>query len=1246
MHLTGHRFYRFYLAVLLVFLSAVAQATVIQRTITVDGDVSEWESAPAIINFGTNPSTGNAGQFSIDPEGASCPSDDRDAFDTGELSGNCNGLQGAGRDLKTFAFTYDSTNLYLYVERYASATNVTDWWFYIDTDNDGLMETTDVLYRVGWQGSNQTTTREIWTYDPVNPSGDFLVGGSANVADGHDMPGDISPSSSFPSITGGAANGTSMETFIPWALLCGSVGCPPQSVRFHISSSNGTNLPNNVIDNMDGPGGVGGGAITILDLGVGITASKTTVASGAAVPTFTYTTSLINNGGGNATNVGVQLAINTAFEFVSAAPSVGTYNSGTGLWSGFGLVANATANLVVTVRPIGAESSAYAATATITALDQADNNAANDDALVNVGINFPDLKITKFHSGDFAEQVDGSFQIEVENLAGSGAYPGVITIEDTLPAEFPLVSASGSGWLCGSYVSNVLTCTYGSAASVLAAGTKTTPLVVVVNPVDTSGAIVSPETEPPTYNNVVKVLIPSASGANIQEFNSGNNTVTDGTRVLEVANLADISVAKSVSSGTPLVADNIVYTVSATNNGPNNASNLKITDALPAGVTYVSSSGGTAYDSGAGVWTVGVLNNGQTKQVTITGSVDLATGGSTITNTASLFSLNQLDNNSANNSASISIVPREFNLSTSAKTAVDVNGGQVNPGDILRFSITLRETGGVAATGIKIFDNLPASTTSLSNIVVSNGSGAIVTPSAYDLEMENLTVAANGTTTVSFDTVVKSSAAAFAAIINSATIEDSNGAQRVLVSTPTLTVVRGLTKELYLGPATAVNAGTYGGGSPAFGASTMTRFPAISTTPISINAGASRVWRLDLPLAAALILEDVPGSNLPVQLAMERVSNGSTSARVSLYKDLACTGSIAPADLLATSGDVSVLSSTSTVETFSLDLSADLVLAAGNCLTLEVFNTNGSGKTFSVLPSNGSLRSKIDLKVFNYIDVDKVEVFDNTGTLVTSSNFGEEVYFRATISDPFGYYDISAAQFTLRDGAGNVSIAPVAMVVNAAESMGAKKYFYYPAVPVIAPGGFTTLPAAGAAPAGNWSASVTASEGTENAIFDTGSSVFNVQQFPPLLNVIETVDDNTVTPGQIITYSIEVRNINPGEAYSVVVSGNVGAFLSLRMLWAGTPGDENVGPFSFSEGASSSALLVPAPAVAKWYYAKGGGFIDPAITPLSDGCNGASSGFDGCVTDFKLEMDGIMNPRPGDSLTYSSFFIKYQVQLR
>src|SRR5439155_1574951 len=76
---------------------------------------------------------------------------------------------------------------------------------------------------------------------------------------------------------------------------------------------------------------------------------------------------------------------------------------------------------------------------------------------------------------------------------------------------------------------------------------------------------------------------------------------------------ADLRVTKVVNNATPNEGNAITYTVTLKNNGPNSASNVRLTHPLPARLSSAPSapSQGT-YASGTGLWTVGTLVNGAT----------------------------------------------------------------------------------------------------------------------------------------------------------------------------------------------------------------------------------------------------------------------------------------------------------------------------------------------------------------------------------------------------------------------------------------------------------------------------------------------------------------------------------------------------------------------------------------------------------------------------------------------------------
>src|SRR4029453_1108057 len=87
--------------------------------------------------------------------------------------------------------------------------------------------------------------------------------------------------------------------------------------------------------------------------------------------------------------------------------------------------------------------------------------------------------------------------------------------------------------------------------------------------------------------------------------NPGNNTNTADMD----PQAADLLLIKSVSDATPNVGDQITFSVTVVNNGPNAATGVQVTDLLPAGVTFATATPGQGtYNSTTGLWDVGAAS--------------------------------------------------------------------------------------------------------------------------------------------------------------------------------------------------------------------------------------------------------------------------------------------------------------------------------------------------------------------------------------------------------------------------------------------------------------------------------------------------------------------------------------------------------------------------------------------------------------------------------------------------------------
>ena len=262
-------------------------------------------------------------------------------------------------------------------------------------------------------------------------------------------------------------------------------------------------------------------------------------------------------------------------------PAGETYVSGTGTgWTcadasntvtctlAAGLAAGSTAKpITLTVKVGGAAYPTVANTATVhsaTPDPTTKNNSSTDTATVKA---VADLSIVKVHVGTPVAGENLTYQLTVAN-AGPTLDPGPVTVVDTLPTGETYVSATGTGWTCADAAQKV-TCTWAPAYPV--GQTSTVTLVVAM------GAATVP-----TVANTATV-----SGTAIDP-DTGNNSSTD---TATVAGGAALTLTKTLTSGALTVGGAAIYKLTVANAGPSPATNVVITDTVPAGLQPTAAKG-------------------------------------------------------------------------------------------------------------------------------------------------------------------------------------------------------------------------------------------------------------------------------------------------------------------------------------------------------------------------------------------------------------------------------------------------------------------------------------------------------------------------------------------------------------------------------------------------------------------------------------------------------------------------------
>jgi uncharacterized repeat protein (TIGR01451 family) len=309
-----------------------------------------------------------------------------------------------------------------------------------------------------------------------------------------------------------------------------------------------------------------------------------------------------------------------------------------------------------------------------------------------------------------------------------------VTVIDTLPAGVTLVSATPSQGTCTG-----LSCDLGNLAN----GASATVTVMVTVDVATPAG---------TITNTANV------SANEDDPDAANNTASTSTQV--AISSADLAITKSDSPDPVTPGSNLTYTLTVTNNGPNDAPAVTVTDTLPAGVTLVSATPSAGTCTGLSC-DLGNLANGASATINITVTVDPAIAcGTTLTNTASVGS-SVSDPNAADNTASAdTTVTCPADLSISKSDAPD----PVMAGDPLTYVLTVANNGPGDASGVSVTDTLPAGVT-LVSATPSQGTCTVVT-----CDLGSLANGASATVTV---TVTVDAATPAGTLTNTATVSAS-----------------------------------------------------------------------------------------------------------------------------------------------------------------------------------------------------------------------------------------------------------------------------------------------------------------------------------------------------------------------------------------------------------------------------------------------------------------------------------------
>jgi uncharacterized repeat protein (TIGR01451 family) len=420
--------------------------------------------------------------------------------------------------------------------------------------------------------------------------------------------------------------------------------------------------------------------VPVIDLEVTKSDSPDPVNAGG---TLTYTVLVTNNGPSPATSVVLTDALPGELSFDSATPSQGTVSeSGGTVTANLGSLASG-ASATVTIIATVADSAmgTITNTASVVATEMETNTANNVDTEPTTVTPVIDLSITK---SDDVDPVDaGGTLVYTLTIANAGPSTATgVTVTDVLPSDVTFSSATSSQG-SSSESGGTITTDIGTLAS----GASATVTITV----SVAGTAIG------TFTNNASVT------GNETDIAPANNSTSEDTTVRPVV---DVRIDKTDSADPVNAGGSFSYTLTVVNDGPSTATNVVVTDNLPAGVTFdsgTSSQGTVSESSGTVTANLGTLASGASATITLNVDVDDSTTG-TLTNTATVTSMEHDEDPSNNSDTEPTTVTPVVDLVVTKSDSAD----PVNAGGSYAYTLLVTNNGPSTATGVVVTDLLPA----------------------------------------------------------------------------------------------------------------------------------------------------------------------------------------------------------------------------------------------------------------------------------------------------------------------------------------------------------------------------------------------------------------------------------------------------------------------------------------------------------------------------------------------------------